>query len=187
MPPDGKVAYSYSPPPISWSKETATRHLSLQGRSPTPPSPFRALGWAHRATLSTAGILLEKEDHSRLLRLPVSYFPKTKGTSAPTLKPQRKGNPQRKWNSSLIWGWVWFTLFNIITYMPPKEITDWEQAHMSGFDYGNSQECGVVKKQNDRRFKRKKERNYSALIWSFGSFLSIVFFFNINLFILIGG
>ena len=73
--------------------------------------------------------------------------------------------------------------------MPPKEITNWEQAHMSGFDYGNSQKCGVVKKQNDRRFKRKKERNYSALIWSFGSFLSIVFsfFFNIKLFILIGG
>lgn len=62
--------------------------------------------------------------------------------------------------------------------MPPKRdylLTDWEQAHMSGFDYGNSQECGVVKKQNDRRLKKRRRRNCSALIWSFGSSLSVVF------------
>lgn len=46
-------------------------------------------------------------------------------------------------------------------------VSNWEQAHISGLNYGNSQEFGVVKKQNDRRLKKK---NYSALIWSFGSF-----------------
>lgn len=61
-----------------------------------------------------------------------------------------------------------FQYYNIHANERDYLVSNWEQAHISRLNYGNSQEFEVVKKQNDRRLKKKK--NYSALIWSFGSF-----------------
>ena len=82
-------------------------------------------------------------------------FSKTKGTSAPNLQLQKKGNPKSKWNSpiDIFSDFPLLTLQHIYTNKTDYLVTDQELAHISGLDYGNSQEFEVVKQQNDKRSK----------------------------------
>lgn len=49
-----------------------------------------------------------------------------------------------------------FQYYNIHANERDYLVSNWEQAHISRLNYGNSQEFEVVKKQNDRRLKKKK-------------------------------
>lgn len=96
--------------PIFLSKETATRHLCSVALRP----PFPAPGWPAGPHWAQCGWdpLGEKGSFQAAV-VTCILFPKTKGTSAPTLKPQRKGNPSKKMEFHWFGGWFTFQYYNI--------------------------------------------------------------------------
>lgn len=58
-----------------------------------------------------------------------------------------------------------FQYYNIHANERDYLVSNWEQAHISRLNYGNSQEFEVVKKQNDRRLKKKKKLFSSHLVF----------------------